>query len=171
MIKRIFGTILPALYVGHEGKQWTIAGTLMELSVVGDQIILPEGLGVYGRVTIDGVGMVQCVFRLRQFESDEIIFSKNMPPMEAPPDPMEREKNLSTFEFHVRLPIDRLYPAVAASSLGSAIKTTFVLELLAPIRTIQEFTSPETENDLMLLAVAPIYLNCHPRQTLGQGAS
>ncbi len=168
-ITKVFGTIIPALYIGHEGKQWTIAGTIMEINVVGDQVLLPEGLNVYVRISIEGSGRVDAVLRLRQHESDTIIHEQAMV-FGTPPEAEKNETALSTLEAAIRLPIDRLYPAIAASSLGATIRTAFVLEFMIPENILEAgFEGPTPETQGVVIASAPLYLICNPKQTLTQG--
>lgn len=153
---KIHASVIPAFFIRRQQDgRWMIADTLSKVTVQGDELTLPGGLPFYLRLAIYGSGRCEGVIRLTTFNDGTVDQVKTLVEQEwgfdVPPSPQSGEHQATIFEAAMALPITRLFPHVAASSLGSPIQTTFILEV-----TSRDFQHEE------VLTSTPIILCCMP---------
>ena len=164
-LSKIFGTIIPAQYIGHDGQYWTVAGTLLGLIVNGDQVVFPGGLKLWIRVTAEGHGRLDAVIRVRNYESEEVIHEQTLT-IDYPPTGHNPEKSLNTYDLSFCLKLERLYPAVAASSLGVQVQTSFMIEMVVPGNLFDPSITDTGEGvPGAIITMTPLYLTCNPPPT------
>lgn len=161
-ITRIFASIIPAMGVNHTVDQkWNAFGIYSKIVVNGDQWEIPGGLVSYLRFVIEGNGRMEGIVRLRPYDTDVPILDT---PFVIDPPPHTRENMVTCYDMTLQMGVHRLFPKIAASSVGAEIETTFILEILVP-RTLVDPSYEEEDPEktqAAVIAASPIFLVCRP---------
>lgn len=166
-ITRIFASIIPAQGVNHTVDQrWNIFGIFSKIIINGDQWELPNGLEAYLRFVVEGSGRLDGMVRFRSYDDDTPI---NETPFVIDSPPGTRGNTVTCYDLTLKLPIQKLYPKIAASSVGSDIETVFIIEILVPRSLVDPSYHEEDPEKVQaaVLAASPIFLvcRCNPAKT------